>query len=99
MAVVIRLARVGAKKQPHYRVVVADSRYPRDGRFIEILGHYNPRTNPETVKINEEKAREWLSKGARPSEAVSNILSKVGILNRASGADEAGGQGATAQEA
>ncbi|TEU17287.1 MAG: 30S ribosomal protein S16, partial [Anaerolineales bacterium] len=66
----IRLCRVGAKKQPSYRVVVADQRAPRDGRFIEIIGHYNPRTDPPTMVIKEERALLWLARGAQPSEAV-----------------------------
>jgi small subunit ribosomal protein S16 len=76
----IRLRRTGAKKQPHYRVVVADSRSPRDGKFIEIIGHYNPRTEPPTVEINAERALYWLSVGAQPSEAVKRMLDKMGIL-------------------
>ena len=66
----IRLRRTGAKKQPHYRVVVTDSRAPRDGKFIEIIGHYNPRTEPATVEIDAERALYWLSVGAQPSPAV-----------------------------
>lgn len=80
MTVRIRLRRTGAKKQPSYRVVVADSRAPRDGRFLEIIGHYNPLTNPPEVQIDEEKARLWLKRGAQPSEAVAHMLSKAGIL-------------------
>lgn len=76
----IRLRRVGAKKQPSYRVVVADSRSPRDGRFIENIGFYNPRTEPPTVEINEERALYWLSQGAQPSDAVARLLEKLGIL-------------------
>ncbi len=76
----IRLRRVGAKKQPSYRVVVADSRSPRDGRFIENIGFYNPRTEPPTVEINEERALYWLSQGAQPSDAVAGLLKKQGIL-------------------
>ena len=66
----IRLRRMGAKKQPTYRFVVSDARSPRDGRFIEILGHYNPRTEPKTVVVNQDKAKEWISKGAQPSDPV-----------------------------
>jgi small subunit ribosomal protein S16 len=73
----IRLRRVGAKKQPHYRVVVADSRAPRDGRFIEILGHYNPRTEPPTMVVDLERARYWLGVGAQPTDAVRRILEKL----------------------
>ncbi|HHY47527.1 MAG TPA: 30S ribosomal protein S16 [Firmicutes bacterium] len=82
MAVRIRLMRMGAKKQPSYRVVVADSRSRRDGRFIELLGHYNPGTNPATIKIDEEKTRGWLAKGALPSDAVKAILAQAGIMER-----------------
>jgi len=76
----IRLRRTGAKKQPHYRVVVTDSRSPRDGKFLEIIGHYNPRTEPPTVEINAERALYWLSVGAQPSEAVERMLDKMGIM-------------------
>ncbi len=78
----IRLRRVGAKKQPHYRVVVADSRSPRDGRHIETIGHYNPRTEPETVQIKEDRALYWLSKGAQPSDVVLRFLEKQGTMAR-----------------
>lgn len=74
MAVKIRLARAGAKKAPFYRVVAADSRAPRDGRFIEILGRYNPRTTPSTVEFDLEKIEGWLAKGATPSEAVEKLI-------------------------
>jgi len=80
LAVRIRLRRTGKRKQPSYRVVVADSRFPRDGRFIENIGHYNPRTEPMTVVIDEERARYWLSQGAQPSDAVARLLVKQGIL-------------------
>jgi small subunit ribosomal protein S16 len=73
----IRLRRVGAKKQPHYRVVVADSRAPRDGRFIEMIGHYNPRTEPPTMVVDLERARYWLGVGAQPTDAVRRILEKL----------------------
>jgi small subunit ribosomal protein S16 len=79
----IRLRRTGAKKQPHYRVVVADSQSPRDGRFIEIIGHYNPRTEPPTVEIDAERALYWLGVGAQPTEAVRRMLDKLGIISRA----------------
>jgi len=79
----IRLRRVGAKKQPHYRVVVSDSRFPRDGRFIETIGHYNPRTDPPTVQIDAERALYWLSVGAQPTEAVERMLDKMGIMSQA----------------
>ena len=76
----IRLRRTGAKKQPHYRVVVTDSKSPRDGRFIEIIGHYNPRTDPPTFEIDAERALYWLSVGAQPSEAVKRLLDKMGLM-------------------
>ena len=79
----IRLRRVGAKKQPHYRVVVQDSRAPRDGKFIEIIGNYNPRTEPPTMELDAERAVHWLSVGAQPSEAVRRMLDKLGILSQA----------------
>ena len=80
MAVKIRLRRMGAKKAPFYRVVVADSRYPRDGRFIEEIGYYNPLTNPADIKINAEKATEWIAKGAQPTETVKALLKKSEII-------------------
>ncbi len=76
----IRLRRVGAKKQPSYRIVVADQRSPRDGRFIEIIGHYNPRTDPETVVVKEERALYWLKQGAQPSDPVRRLLEKTGVM-------------------
>lgn len=76
----MRLSRVGAKRQPHYRVVVADSRAPRDGRFIEIIGRYNPRTEPSTIEIDTEKAQAWLSKGAQPTDQVKNLLKISGVI-------------------
>ena len=82
MAVKMRLKRMGAKKAPFYRVVVADSRSPRDGKFIENIGTYNPLTTPAEIKINEELALEWLSKGAVPTDTVKNILSKAGIMKK-----------------
>ncbi|NLG50736.1 MAG: 30S ribosomal protein S16 [Chloroflexi bacterium] len=78
----IRLRRVGAKNQPSYRVVVADQRSPRDGRFIEIIGHYNPRTDPPTVEIKEDRAIYWLDKGAQPSDAVARMLRNTGIQDK-----------------
>jgi small subunit ribosomal protein S16 len=80
MAVKIRLKRMGAKQNPFYRVVVADSRYPRDGRFIEAIGYYNPSTKPAEVKIDSEAALKWLSNGAQPSDTVRNLLSEAGVL-------------------
>jgi small subunit ribosomal protein S16 len=78
----IRLSRVGRKKKPSYRVVVADSRAPRDGAFIEIIGHYDPLVDPPAVTIDEEKALKWLRQGAQPTEAVARMLDKLGILER-----------------
>ena len=80
MAVKMRLKRMGAKKAPFYRVVVADSRSPRDGKFIELIGTYNPLVTPAEIKINEELALEWLAKGAIPTDTVKNILSKAGVM-------------------
>lgn len=80
MAVRIRLTRVGAKKQPSYRVVVADARSARDSRAIETLGHYNPRTEPIEFNVDEEKAKAWLAKGAQPSETVVRLFKQAGIL-------------------
>jgi small subunit ribosomal protein S16 len=80
LAVRIRLKRMGAKKRPFYRIVVADSRSPRDGRFIEEIGIYNPTTEPSTLVVNEEKAADWLKKGAKPSETVKSLLKKAGIV-------------------
>ena len=82
MAVKIRLKRMGAKKSPFYRVVVADSISPRDGKFIELIGTYNPLVTPAEIKINEELALDWLSKGAIPTDTVKNILSKAGIMKK-----------------
>lgn len=79
MAVRMRLARVGSKKNPIYRVVVADSRSPRDGKFIEIVGRYNPQTDPSTIEFDESKVKDWLSKGAQPSGAVSRLLKVAGV--------------------
>lgn len=81
MAVKIRLARLGAKKSPFYRVVVADSRAPRDGKFIEILGTYNPMVDPAEVKVDNDKANAWIAKGAQPTESARAILVKSGALN------------------
>ena len=82
MAVKIRLKRMGSKKNPFYRVVVADSRSPRDGRFIETIGTYNPLLNPAEVSINEELALQWLANGAQPSDTVRNLLSQQGIMKK-----------------
>ena len=82
MAVKMRLKRMGAKKAPFYRVVVADSRSPRDGKFIELIGTYNPLVTPAEVNLNEELALDWLAKGAIPTDTVKNILSKAGIMKK-----------------
>lgn len=76
----IRLRRMGAKKTPFYRIVVADSRYPRDGRFIEEIGTYNPCVSPAEIKIDADRAREWIKTGAQPTETVRDLLKKVGAL-------------------
>ena len=76
----IRLRRMGAKKAPFYRVVVADSRYPRDGRFIEELGYYNPMTEPPTIKIDAEKAQKWLDNGAQPTDTAKALLKKADVI-------------------
>ncbi len=80
MAVKIRLRRMGAKKAPFYRIVVADSRYPRDGRFIEEIGTYDPTKNPSIVNVNAEKVTNWMSKGAQPTDTVKKILKNEGII-------------------
>ena len=82
MAVKLRLLRMGAKKAPFYRIVAADARAPRDGRFIELLGTYDPRTNPAKVTIKEEEVLKWLNNGAQPSDTVKNLLSKEGIIKK-----------------
>ena len=78
----IRLRRVGAKNQPSYRLVVADIRAPRDGRFIDTIGHFNPLTDPETIVINEEKALTWLRQGAQPTDTAARLLSQAGIMEK-----------------
>lgn len=80
MAVKIRLKRMGAKKAPFYRVVVADSRYPRDGRFIEEIGTFDPLTDPATIKIDAELAKKWIGNGAQPTDTVKALLKKSGII-------------------
>jgi len=82
MAVKLRLKRMGAKKRPYYRIVAADSRSPRDGRFIETVGTYNPITEPAEIKVDEEKAIKWLKDGAMPTDTVRNLLSKAGIMKK-----------------
>jgi len=79
LAVKIRLTRVGSKKNPIYRVVVADSRSPRDGRFIEIVGRYNPQTEPSTIDLDEEKIKDWMAKGAQPTQPVARLIKAAGI--------------------
>jgi small subunit ribosomal protein S16 len=91
MAVRIRLARHGKKKAPFYRLVVADSRSPRDGRFIELLGTYNPMTDPAEVKLDEERALHWLTVGAIPSDTARALLRGTGVLDRFASAKRAGG--------
>ncbi len=75
----IRLSRVGKKKQPTYRVVIADARAARDGAFVEVIGHYNPRSQPKVIEIDADKAREWMSKGAQPTDVVRRLLTASGI--------------------
>ncbi len=82
MAVKIRLNRMGAKKNPFYRIVVADSRAPRDGRFIEILGNYDPSQQPAVVNVDEEKVMDWMRKGAQPTDTVKSLLRKQGIMSK-----------------
>lgn len=84
MAVKIRLRRMGAKKAPFYRVVVADSRSPRDGRFIDEIGYYNPVSEPKTIKIDEEKASQWIKNGAQPTDVVKKLFDKAGISEKLS---------------
>ena len=81
MAVKIRLRRMGAKRAPFYRVVVADSRYPRDGRFIEEIGTYDPLKTPADVKIDADKAKQWIANGAQPTDTVKDILKKSGVID------------------
>ncbi len=82
MAVKIRLRRMGAKKRPFYRVVAADSRYPRDGKFVEVVGTYNPVDENASINIDEEKAMKWLKNGAIPTDTVRNILSRAGVMEK-----------------
>jgi small subunit ribosomal protein S16 len=88
MAVKIRLKRMGAKKTPFYRIVVADSRSPRDGRFIEEIGYYNPLTEPKTIKVDSEKAEKWLKNGAKPTETVERLFKSSGLFEKAETATE-----------
>lgn len=80
MAVKIRLRRMGAKKSPFYRIVVADSRFPRDGRFIEEIGYYNPMEEPSVVKVDPEKAKKWIENGAQPTDTVRELFKKHGVI-------------------
>jgi small subunit ribosomal protein S16 len=82
MATRIRLRRVGRKGQSYFRIVVADSRSPRDGRFVAAIGHYNPRTDPAVIDVNAEQARAWLAKGAMPTNTVRSLLKKAGVLGK-----------------
>ncbi len=82
MAVKIRLRRMGAKKAPFYRIVVADSRSPRNGRFIEEIGYYNPTTDPNTVKFDEEKAVKWIKNGAQPTDVIKKLFDKAGLKDK-----------------
>ena len=82
MAVKLRLRRMGAKKRPFYRIVAADSRYPRDGKFIEVVGTYNPVDDNNSLKVDEEKAIKWLNTGAQPTDTVRNLFSKVGVMEK-----------------
>lgn len=91
----IRLRRTGKKKQPSYRFVVADSRAPRDGAFVETIGIYNPLTDPPTIRIDEQKARDWMAKGAQPSESAARLMQREGILPRTHGPGLRTGQEAT----
>lgn len=86
MATRIRLRRVGRKGQPEYRIVVAESTDARDGRFVETLGHYNPRTDPATIQVDAERARAWLAKGAKPSETVRSLFKKAGVFSASASA-------------
>ena len=90
MAVKLRLTRMGAKKAPRYRIVAADSRFARDGRVIDTLGYFDPTTEPETVKVDADKAMDWLNKGPQPSDTVRNILSRQGIMKKYHDAKKAG---------
>ena len=82
MAVKLRLKRMGKKKAPFYRIVAADSKFPRDGRSIEDIGYYNPTTEPATISVDEDKAQKWLSNGAQPTDTVRDLLSKQGIMKK-----------------
>ncbi len=89
MAVTIRLTRMGAKKKPFYRLVVADSRFPRDGRFIDVVGTYDPNPNPPAINLNRERIDSWLKRGAHPTNTVKSLLKKAGLTTRADGTSPA----------
>ncbi len=89
MAVTIRLTRMGAKKKPFYRLVVADSRFPRDGRYIEVVGTYDPNPNPPAINLNRERIDSWLKRGAQPTNTVKSLLKKAGLATRADGTSPA----------
>lgn len=93
MAVRIRLKRMGAKKRPYYRIVVADSRSARDGRIIEVIGRYDPMTHPSTVHVDEEKAKTWIQQGAQPSDTVRRLLTESGVLTDKEKATEQAAEG------
>jgi small subunit ribosomal protein S16 len=99
MAVKIRLRRMGAKKQPSYRLVATDEASPRDGRFLEIVGHYNPLTDPPTITVKEERIVHWLSQGAKPSDSVAKILTKTSVMERFAAVRESAKANAEATEA
>jgi len=92
MAVTIRLTRMGAKKKPFYRLVVADSRFPRDGRYIEVLGTYDPNPNPPAINLNREKIDSWMQKGAHPTPTVKSLLKKAGWVSPAGGTSPTGNE-------
>lgn len=96
----LRLRRMGAKRQPSYRIVAAESRFPRDGRFIEVVGFYNPKTDPATLRVDNERAKYWLDHGAQPTETVRSLLVRTGVLPGRAGtaAPEQAGQGEQAEQ-
>lgn len=98
MATTIRLTRVGSKGAPRYRVVVTDSRSPRDGRFVEIIGHYNPTAEPVVIKVDEDKALNWLRQGAQPSDTVRGLFRKLGIMKKFRQGSEPAATAAEAEE-
>jgi small subunit ribosomal protein S16 len=92
MAVTIRLTRMGAKKKPFYRLVVADSHFPRDGRYIEVLGTYDPNPNPPAINLNREKIDSWIQRGAHPTPTVKSLLKKAGLASTAGGTSPTGNE-------